>query len=202
VKLDARRRTARVRDWRTLLAVEPPGRFLGFGAPILAPADGRVITVHDGEEDHAARRSPLTLIPYALTQGPRLRRGLGTVVGNHVIMSLGESGPFVGLAHLRRGSLRVRSGDRVDIGQPIADCGNSGNSTQPHLHVQVMDSPDLVRSRGLPMAFRDYSAWPHGADGSQPIREGIPGYRELVERDLSLRSYDITGKAPMSDSRA
>ncbi len=36
------RRSATVRDWRTVLAVEPPERFVGFGRPVLAPADGRV----------------------------------------------------------------------------------------------------------------------------------------------------------------
>jgi hypothetical protein len=181
VKVDWRRRTATVRDWRTLLAVEPLDRFLGFGEPILAPADARVVTVHDGEEDHAARRSPLTLIPYALTQGARLRRGLSVVTGNHLTLALGEDGPFVALGHLRRGSVQIRPGDRVEIGQPIAACGNSGNSTQPHVHVQVMDSPDLLACRGLPMAFRDYLAWQRGADEAQHISQGVPGYRERVE---------------------
>lgn len=181
VKVDVRRRTATVRDWRTFLAVEPLDRFLGFAEPILAPAHGRVVTVHDGEEDHAARRSPLTLIPYVLTQGVRLRRGLGAVTGNHLTLALGEDGPFVTLGHLRQGSLQIRCGDWVEIGQPIAACGNSGNSTQPHVHVQVMDSPDLLACRGLPMAFRDYLSSPPGADQAQRISQGVPGFRERVQ---------------------
>ncbi|WP_369131087.1 hypothetical protein, partial [Modestobacter roseus] len=48
---------ARRRGWRTALATEPPERFVGFGRPVLSPAAGRVVTVHDGEPDHAARRS-------------------------------------------------------------------------------------------------------------------------------------------------
>ena len=71
VAVDAERHTATVRDWRTFLTVEPVDRFLGFGEPILAPADGRVAAVHNGEADHPARRSPLTVLPYALTQGSR-----------------------------------------------------------------------------------------------------------------------------------
>jgi murein DD-endopeptidase MepM/ murein hydrolase activator NlpD len=181
VKVDTRRRTATVRDWRTFLAGEPLDRFIGFGEPILAPADGQVVTVHDGEDDHPARRSPLTLIPYVLTQGVRLRRGLGAVTGNHMILALGEDGPFVALGHLRRGSLQMRPGDRVEIGQPVAACGNSGNSTQPHVHVQVMDSPDLLACRGLPMAFRNYLAWRRGAVEEQHISQGVPGFRERVE---------------------
>src|SRR3954470_9354247 len=69
------RRTAMQRDWRTLLSTEPPERFFAFGMPILAPAAGRVLAVHDGEPDHSARRSQLALIPYALTQASRVRAG-------------------------------------------------------------------------------------------------------------------------------
>ena len=179
--VDARRRTATVRDWRTFLAVEPVDRFLGFGQPILAPADGRVVAVHDGEADHSARRSPLTVTAYVVTQGSRLRRGLGAVVGNHLILALDEDGPFVVLAHLRDGSPQVRPGDGVSRGQPVAACGNSGNTTQPHVHVQVMDSPDLLAARGLPMAFRDYLAWQHGANEPQQVSQGIPGHRDRVQ---------------------
>jgi hypothetical protein len=180
VAVDAERRTATVRDWRTFLSVEPVDRFLGFGETILAPAGGLVVAVHGGEPDHPARRSPLTLLPYAVTQGSRLRRGVRAVAGNHVIVALDEDGPFVLLAHLRERSPFVRSGDRVSTGQPIATCGNSGNSTQPHVHIQVMNSLDLLTTRGLPMAFRDYVAWPR--DGTEPRRvaQGMPGQRERV----------------------
>src|SRR3954466_15892128 len=51
------RRSAAVRDWRTLLSTEPVDRFFGFGQPILAPGAGRVVSVYDGEADHEARRS-------------------------------------------------------------------------------------------------------------------------------------------------
>src|SRR5918995_3909231 len=69
------RRTAATRDWRTLLSTEPPERFFAFGQPILAPAAGRVVTVHDGEADHEARRSQLARVPYALTQAAPGRGG-------------------------------------------------------------------------------------------------------------------------------
>ena len=182
VAVDSRGRTGSAVDWRTFLGTEPAERFVGYGAPILAPADGRVALVHDGEPDHEARRSPVTALPYLLTQGSRLRRGLGAITGNHVVLALAEGGPYVALVHLRPGSLRVVVGDRVSVGQPIAACGNSGNSTQPHLHIQVMDSTDLITARGLPMAFHDYRAWPRGGKG-QPSRvsQGVPGHRQRVE---------------------
>ena len=156
VGVDGRGRTAAHRDWRTVLATEPPDRFAAFGRPILAPADGVVAVAHDGEPDHGARRSQLSLVPYALGQRNRLREGAYAVAGNHVILRLPNGGPFVALVHLRAGSLLVRAGDAVRTGQQLAECGNSGNSTQPHLHAQVMDSDDLSVARGVPMAFRRY----------------------------------------------
>ena len=92
VAVDERRRTSEVRDWRTFLTAEPVERFSGFGQPILAPADGRVVAVHDGEPDLTARRSPIVAVPYLLTQGSRLRQGFQAVVGNHVIIELDEPG--------------------------------------------------------------------------------------------------------------
>lgn len=181
VAVDTRRRASAVRDWRTLLAAEPVTRFFAFGRPILSPVDGHVVAAHDGEPDHPARRAPLLILGYMLTQGRRLRRGLAAVTGNHLILALDAVGPYVGLAHLRNGSLLVRPGDRVAAGQPVAACGNSGNSTQPHVHLQVMDSADLLAARGLPMAFRSYLAWPKGASEPNHVSKGVPGQRERVE---------------------
>ena len=173
------RRTATTRDWRTLLSPEPVDRFLGFGQPILAPAAGRVVAVHDGEPDHAARRSQLALIPYALTQAARVRGGAGAIAGNHVILERADGGHVV-LAHLRAGSVRVGPGETVVVGQELGRCGNSGNSTQPHLHIQVMDSPDPFTARGLPVAFRDYRTWPRSGD-PVVVARGVPGEAEVVE---------------------
>jgi murein DD-endopeptidase MepM/ murein hydrolase activator NlpD len=181
VGVDERHRTAPVRDWRTFLATEPPERFFGYGRPILAPADGTVVAVHDGEIDHEARRSQLTLIPYALGQASRLRQGVNAVTGNRVIIANRTGGVFVMLAHLRAGSLRVAIGDEVSAGEPIAECGNSGNSTQPHVHVQVMDSPDFFVANGVPIAFSGYREWPRGANEYHDIDSGIPGESAVVE---------------------
>lgn len=175
------RRTANAVDWRTVLSVEPPERFVGYGQPILAPAPGRVAAVHDGEPDHAARRSPLALIPYALTQASRVRQGPAAIAGNHVILEL-DGGVFVLLAHLRAGSIQVAPGDRVVIGQQLAACGNSGNSTQPHLHIQAMDSIDPYRAHGLPLAFRSFHLWPRGAVSPRRVEQGLPDNGDVVER--------------------
>lgn len=181
IAVDHRRRTADRRDWRTFLATEPPERFLAWGRPILAPADGVVVVAHDGEADHVARRSQLALVGYLAGQAGRLRSGVGAVAGNHLVIELREIGAFVAMVHLRAGSIRVAVGDEVTIGQTLASCGNSGNSTQPHLHLQVMDSPDVSTARGMPMVFRDFREWPRGARQPLMRNSGVPGEGAVVE---------------------
>jgi hypothetical protein len=175
------RRTAAVRDWRTVLATEPADRFFAFGRPILAPGAGTVVSVHDGEPDHVARRSPLILIPYAVTQGARVRRGAGAIAGNHVIIELADGGGYALLAHLRAGLIRVRAGEPVAAGREVGACGNSGNSTQPHLHIQVMDSADPYSARGVPMSFRDYRLWTRRDGPPVAVSHGVPNESEVVE---------------------
>lgn len=154
--------------WRAALATQAPEAFVGFGAPILAPCPGRVVIAHDGETDHAARRSPVTLLPYLLGQPSRLRAGPSALAGNHVVIALAPAGPYVLLAHLRRGCVAVAVGDRIGEGDVVGACGNSGNSTEPHVHVQATDTTDWDQARGLPIAFR-------GAGGP-----GLPAESEIV----------------------
>jgi hypothetical protein len=175
------RRTATTRDWRTLLSTEPVDRFFAFGQPVLAPAAGRVVSVHDGEADHVARRSQFALVPYALTQAARVRGGAGAIAGNHLILELEDGGGFVVLAHLRAGSIRVDGGESVAAGQQLGVCGNSGNSTQPHLHIQIMDSADPSTARGLPMSFRDYRLWSRPGGTPVMVEQGVPHESEVVE---------------------
>ena len=155
--------TASAHDWRTVFGTEPAERFVSFGRPILAPTDGIVVAVHDGEPDHAARRSQLALASYARGQASRLRQGVWAIAGNHVIIADRGTGLFVVLVHLRHRSLRAAVGDQIGTGDQIAECGNSGNSTQPHVHVQVMDSLDMAVAHGVPMVFRDFREWPRRA---------------------------------------
>ncbi|WP_143666010.1 M23 family metallopeptidase [Streptomyces sp. CS159] len=180
VAVDERHRTAGSRSWRTFLATEPPELFHAFGLPVLAPVDGRIVAAHDAEPDHEARRSQLALVPYMLGQGARLREGVRAIAGNHVIIALSPSGPFVALVHFKAGSVRVAVGDTVVVGQHIADCGNSGNSTQPHVHVQAMDSADLSVARGLPMRFPAYREWSRGPGGGFRVVEGTAPREESV----------------------
>lgn len=134
----------------SLIGTERPESFIGFGRPILSPIAGEVIAVHDGEPDHEARRSPLALIVYALSQPSRIRGGAPAIAGNHVVIRV--SGAVVLIAHLRSGSVRVRHGQAVAVGAQLGECGNSGNSTEPHVHVQVSTSLS-EDADGIPLVF-------------------------------------------------
>jgi murein DD-endopeptidase MepM/ murein hydrolase activator NlpD len=78
--------------------------------------------------------------------------GPGFVIGNHVVIR-GDDGVYAAVAHLQQGSAAVRAGDRVTAGTRIGGCGNSGNSSEPHVHAQLMDRASFWTAQGVPMAF-------------------------------------------------
>lgn len=100
-----------------------PAEYLTFGVPVTAPCQGEVALVVDGIKDMPV---------------PEMDRT--HMAGNHIAIDCGDF--FVILAHLRRGSITVGTGDKVEPGEPLAEMGNSGNSSEPHLHVHAQ--------RGLP----------------------------------------------------
>lgn len=129
---------------------EPAEKFSGFGRILLTPVEGIVVSAHDTEPDHPAYRG-LPSIGYALTQQRRARAGWIALAGNHVLIE--SDGVVVALCHLQQGSLKVRTGQRVQIGAELARCGNSGNSTEPHLHLQAMSAADPSAARAVPFSF-------------------------------------------------
>jgi hypothetical protein len=113
--------------------------YAAFGQVLYAPAAGTVEAAVGDRPD----------LPIGQSDEVRL-------IGNHLILDIG-AGRHVLLAHLQNGSLLVKKGDSVRAGQPVARCGNSGNTSEPHLHLQVQsgadfEAPDL---RTFPMLFRD-----------------------------------------------
>ncbi|MFE2294517.1 M23 family metallopeptidase [Streptomyces sp. NPDC059452] len=128
--------------------------FPAFGVPLLAVADATVVRVSDGQRDHLSRNSLPAFVFLMLIEGNiRMVLGAHRIFGNHVVLDLGD-GTYAAYAHVQRGSMKVKAGDTVRAGQQIGRVGNSGNSTEPHLHFQLMDHPDLDTARGIPFTWR------------------------------------------------
>jgi len=110
--------------------------------------------------DHLSRSSPPGLL-YLILESVREFLGPTGVLGNHVVIRR-HDGVHVLMAHLRQGSLLVEGGDSVERGSKIAECGNSGNSTEPHVHVQAMDCASVWLAAGLPIRFDHAELPPNG----------------------------------------
>ncbi|MFG2432729.1 M23 family metallopeptidase [Streptomyces sp. NPDC048590] len=149
-----------------------PQVFPAFGAPVVAVADATVVTTDDSQRDHLTRNS-LPGLAYLLLAEGELRglAGAHRVFGNRIVLDLGD-GTYAAYAHLQNGSIEVRAGDTVRAGQRLARCGNSGNSTEPHVHFQLMDRPELERARGIPFSWRGIGV---PANGEVFMAEGAVG---------------------------
>jgi len=110
-----------------------------WGETLYAPADGKIVEAVNDLDDN----------PIGQTDVEHL-------AGNHIVEDIG-GGHFVLMAHMQKGTLLVQPGDSVHAGQPIAKCGNSGNTSGPHLHLQVQNQPDAFApgAKTYPILFRD-----------------------------------------------
>lgn len=116
----------------------------GYGAELLAVADGVVVDVKDGIPENI----PLSGT-FAVPITPE------TVGGNYVTLDLG-AGHFAFYGHLQPQSLRVKLGDKVRRGQVLGLLGNSGNSDAPHLHFHIADVNSPLGAEGLPYVFKTF----------------------------------------------
>jgi hypothetical protein len=131
-----------------------PREYPAFGAPVVAPVDGRVVAARDRARDHRCRTN-LAGYGYMLLEGIILSlRGPTGLLGNHVTIAA-DDGTHVVLAHLQRGSLAVSIGERVVAGQRLGRAGNSGNSSEPYVHLQLMDRAAPSSALGQPFTLSD-----------------------------------------------
>jgi hypothetical protein len=135
--------------------------FWAWGQAVLAPADATVVNSKDGVPDnppgpeHMNRREPF---------------------GNFVLLDFGN-GEYAAICHLKNGSLRIRSGQRVRTGEEIGLCGNSGNTSEPHIHFHLQNRGEQFGdSVGLPLAFEN-----HIADGKQ-VERGSPVQGQFIRQ--------------------
>jgi hypothetical protein len=121
----------------------------GWGEPVLAVADGDITEAVDEFPDN----SPRVLPPVTLDN----------IAGNHIVLRISQN-RFVTYAHLQRGSIKVRAGDRVHRGDVLALLGNSGNSTGAHLHLQLTDRNSVLQSEGVPFVLSGFTYLGPGSD--------------------------------------
>jgi hypothetical protein len=144
-----------------------------WGTPVLAPAAARVHLTHDGQPEGTPGSVPSTAQAF----------------GNFVSLEL-ESGTYLVLAHLQPGSVSVHAGERVSEGQPIGRCGNSGHSSEPHIHIhhqrQPLDPDHPGVAEGLPLYFRD-SDGPAMPEGGVTVENGHVVLQGAVVRHRSSR---------------
>lgn len=110
-----------------------------WGMPVYAVLPGRVVSATDGAPDRP-RISMVKDLLRILLFGPKVAPPFSNLGGNFVILDC--RGVYPLYAHLRNGSVAVRPGQLVRAGDLLGTVGNSGSSLQPHLHFQVMGSPD------------------------------------------------------------
>lgn len=112
-----------------------------YGVQVISPVSGTIIDAYDGEED---------VIP-----GTDKAK---TMIGNYVYIRLDKTKTYIVMAHLKKGSLKVKKGEHVEEGTVMAEVGNSGNSSEPHLHIhhqrQDPSKTSMFLSEGLPLYFR------------------------------------------------
>jgi murein DD-endopeptidase MepM/ murein hydrolase activator NlpD len=109
--------------------------YFAFGREVLAPADGVVVEAIDGVRDN----EPGAMNPYWL-------------VGNCIVIQHRDN-EFSVLAHLKQGSVRAKAGEKVKCGDVLGLCGNSGNSSEPHLHYHLQHESRLPEGFGIKAFF-------------------------------------------------
>jgi len=129
-----------------------PESFLAFGQAVRAPVSGRVVVQVDGARDHRCRLGGMARLWFHIEGVVRAFMGPRALFGNYIIIEKTNT-EYVLLAHLQRKSSIVTIGDYVQDGQELAKCGNSGNSTEPHVHFQCQDKKRPLFARGMPFKF-------------------------------------------------
>ncbi len=120
--------------------------YFAFGREILAPAEGVVTDVINGVRDNI----PGSMNPYS-------------ALGNAVFIQHSEYEVSI-LAHLKFGSIKVKVGDKVKRGQIIGLCGNSGNSSEPHLHYHLQNTPIIQDGTGIKCYFEQVTLLKKGKE--------------------------------------
>ncbi len=128
-----------------------------FGARVNAPADGKIIALENTIDDNSR--------PGVINNNINN----SNLAGNYVLIDH-FNGEYSMLAHFKKGSIIVAVGDMVVQGQEVGKAGNSGNSTGPHLHYHLQNTPNYLDGIGLPAQFKNYYEDDIFQHSAEPVR--------------------------------
>jgi peptidase M23-like protein/uncharacterized protein DUF3887 len=131
--------------------------YFAFGRDVLAPANGVITDVIDGVRDN----SPGSMNPLS-------------ALGNAVFIRHGTQEVSV-LAHLKQGSIKVKVGDAVKKGQVLGQCGNSGNSSEPHIHYHLQDTDVIQDATGIKCYFEQIIVEKKGTKATRESYSAVKG---------------------------
>jgi hypothetical protein len=117
-----------------------------YGQPIYSVAAGKVVDSSDGMPEN---------VPHSGKYAVAL--DFNNAAGNHVVVEIAPH-RYVLYAHMRPGTVQVKRGDHVRVGQILGHVGNTGSSVEPHLHMHIDDQPSFLAGNGVPYAFTEGEA--------------------------------------------
>jgi hypothetical protein len=138
-----------------------------YGSEIHSVADGVVTETKDGLPQNVPNAEKMA-VPM----------NFETIGGNHVIVDIG-GGRFAFYAHMQPGSLRVKVGDKIKTGDVLGLVGNTGNSSEPHLHFDLCDASAMLACEGVPYALPTFSVTGNTGDGGKVTLLAPPVTRTL-----------------------
>ncbi len=147
-----------------------------YNQEIHAVADGKIVEAKDGIPENVPNSNKLAI---AITNE--------NIAGNQIIEDLG-GGHFAAYAHLRPGTLKVKEGDSVHAGDVLARLGNTGNSSEPHLHFQVCDAPSFLHSEGLPFAINQFTHQEYQLEGPAGHQKLTLGPTHRITREEPMEN--------------
>ena len=114
-----------------------------YNEDVICPVNGTIIGMENNEEDIKPNTEEFT-----------------SSLGNYLFIKLDNEETYMILAHFKNESINVSVGDRVSVGDVLGKVGNSGTTSEPHLHIQYQkDNPKDVMfpvcAEGLPLSFKD-----------------------------------------------
>ncbi len=137
-----------------------------YGRDVIAPADGEIIKTKDGIRD------------FPKPETKSIDHVCRDFRGNFLMIKHSED-EYSFIAHLIPGSIQISEGEKVKQGQKLGECGNSGHSTEPHIHFHVQDHPNFYLGMGLPIMF------------SKIVANGIKKEKTYIKGGQKIKNVEL-----------